>query len=940
MFIQFLSFAIPIFSLLVIFQLTFSQATQPHIFTSEEIFLSLFSVVGFVYGLIQIVNPFELFKRFALGSHVPFPLFRWQLERQLRDLRKFYKANLIGDGRKFVKELYIERKEAEVEFSEFLLSAFRCFAVIGESGIGKTNLLLGLSEKVESAYPVLFYQGTDFRGGLQKRLAEDLPWAFRDSRSFLEAGRAIASTIHFVENDLLIFIDALDDVPPESRAALVEEIRLLAELGIRFVVSCKDVVWTSFVKSEGSDNFWSQMIYPSIGANQPGYKLERCSPDERNMAWSVYSKYFDIRGEISEELQEEIGLLYLLRLIGETFQGQSVPGDLNSRELFQVYWQKKQEKIGSALHCLVVVKAIASALVKFKKTEVSEIEVWPDGMPEHIQNAFDGLINEYVVLTRVEGYRKMLAFSHEKFQSFAICILLGEWDRRTEASHVKDLALELLSLSVNPIVINAFEFFVMAYDKGESSLCAELLERDIAATVRYFSQISGPYPLHAERKEISEPEKTGLIRKFAQLVRIMTILYGKYFPSLRSRFYNQNIGGFISIQNNGVARAFTYSAKPGEIVRDDSANLKDSSEWKSYKITGSLTTGHWQYFYESIPLIEAIKLLSDNLRDVLGQPHKLDREYLADFAELKVPPLVIERVWYFLFCCRINGYRNKSYGTQIGAFGLLRFANKREVLDSNLADLIYRVKYEIVWLYIQQKNLVELEKRPNGGTYTNPEDSIVDEKIVAEWVIAKDLSDSDFSTMYIGHSTPNTYKALLEALWCLESSGANLFPVLRQYNALREPFWSLANDDELKTFFEPIIAGFSVSYRSFVSASFPEIAKFFSADLIDECLAFWEFQTKEAETYIRVQLALMDKTALNIDEGIKSLLIINTKVLPEYGTYPVPLSIEFDGNTYSAFACVDGFEIWDFPLKELILGMLKDDLNAIFGRLQFWHRLW
>ena len=47
------------------------------------------------------------------------------------------------------------------DFEDFIENVKKnCFAVVGEAGVGKTNLFCRLSEDMNEKYPTLFYNGS------------------------------------------------------------------------------------------------------------------------------------------------------------------------------------------------------------------------------------------------------------------------------------------------------------------------------------------------------------------------------------------------------------------------------------------------------------------------------------------------------------------------------------------------------------------------------------------------------------------------------------------------------------------------------------------------------------------------------------------------------------------------------------------------------------
>ena len=137
------------------------------------------------------------------------------LRAQCTTQRKFRIADLVGPGRRFDLKLYVLRQSAYDVFDRFKQSTSACLAIIGESGVGKSNLLVALSQMENADSQSMFYEGVHLRAGFVAALKEDLPWAFEANNSVADAGKIINDQFQKYRQRLCIFIDALDDIPTQ-----------------------------------------------------------------------------------------------------------------------------------------------------------------------------------------------------------------------------------------------------------------------------------------------------------------------------------------------------------------------------------------------------------------------------------------------------------------------------------------------------------------------------------------------------------------------------------------------------------------------------------------------------------------------------------------------------------------------------------------------------
>ena len=76
---------------------------------------------------------------------------------QVEDRMGTIKGSIYDKMIKYDSELFIERKQLKFEFQEFLLSKNSVFGIVGDSGIGKTNVMCALALKQIESNFVFFY---------------------------------------------------------------------------------------------------------------------------------------------------------------------------------------------------------------------------------------------------------------------------------------------------------------------------------------------------------------------------------------------------------------------------------------------------------------------------------------------------------------------------------------------------------------------------------------------------------------------------------------------------------------------------------------------------------------------------------------------------------------------------------------------------------------
>lgn len=117
----------------------------------------------------------QAFETFIGYSHENVKIF---CEEQLKEGMKTLLGSKDDLGKKFIPELYVPAKKLYKVFGEFLQSDKPVFAIVGESGIGKTCSMCGLAKTFLNKYPVLFYKAQELKADLVKVIADDFNWQF------------------------------------------------------------------------------------------------------------------------------------------------------------------------------------------------------------------------------------------------------------------------------------------------------------------------------------------------------------------------------------------------------------------------------------------------------------------------------------------------------------------------------------------------------------------------------------------------------------------------------------------------------------------------------------------------------------------------------------------------------------------------------------------
>ncbi|MCT2537260.1 type I restriction enzyme HsdR N-terminal domain-containing protein [Aquibacillus koreensis] len=272
---------------------------------------------------------------------------------------------------KYIPSLYIKREPIEDAFHNFIQQTkFPVFALVGESGTGKTNTIIKLAEQLMEENPVLFYTGTRMNTSLLRRIQNDFNLQFSSIESEIGILKKIDTLTSIHGKPLYIFIDALDEWETEKKFYELNELcEYFSVLGIKLCISCKAEDWEAFLRIKGIKTSISKHLFPNVP------KLTTFNYSEFYEAISKYSTTF----EVSYSDIKDFGILrnpFIMRIAFEVANetNKDLIQVIDSRKLFQEYLEQKYIKMPDKNNGKYrrILKVISETLFRNKKIQISE----------------------------------------------------------------------------------------------------------------------------------------------------------------------------------------------------------------------------------------------------------------------------------------------------------------------------------------------------------------------------------------------------------------------------------------------------------------------------------------------------------------------------------------------------------------------------------------
>lgn len=337
--------------------------------------------------------------------------------------------------KKYIPELYVPIKNLNRQFDLFLNSERAVFAIIGDSGKGKTCFTCGLASEKLAQFPVLFYRGVNLSENLTKTIGEDFNWFFSSSHDDIAILKKIDRI--FRDKKILIFIDGIDEWPEKNKVqALSAFVSRIKHRNYKIILSCKTEQWDDFLEVLGTPTDLSAQVF-SMDETK-GYFLNNTfiEDDEFSSLIRKYRSFYQFEGGFeSEALKECRKNLFVLRIMFEvaqsygkkhiSFQIKEFFDEYYNRSIRQRYSNKDEQRLAER-----TVLAFADILFQIDKENISEDLLRQRlgmGINEHI---FPALFLNNILERVITDNGSNIRFYFDKIRDYIISFKLREWDKK------------------------------------------------------------------------------------------------------------------------------------------------------------------------------------------------------------------------------------------------------------------------------------------------------------------------------------------------------------------------------------------------------------------------------------------------------------------------------------------------------------------------------
>lgn len=393
-------------------------------------------------------------------------------EFQVRDRMGPIMGDIDDPYSKFVKELHIQRQNLQCAFGNFMGSGASIFGIVGSAGVGKTSAMCSLAlQNLEDRF-VFFYNAAIINKSPLNHIAQDLNLAFSSRTESDIVLKKLDELGRFLNKNILIFIDAIDESVDSNISLELSEIALAVRNldMVKICISCKSNIWKNFLKiNDTKTHLYEELnkfheLIVSVD-NCPGFLLEDFSSEELKIIIPLYKHTFNFKGDISDILLKELRNGFFLRIFSEVYSHKQIPSTIDDKELIKKYINQSLEKTTIdaqlGLRILskigqVIINKKYSSLEVFKKEGV-DVEDLLDQLNFSIdENLPEALFSRNILIRSNKEDSYNISFYYSKIRDYIICFNTYKLDKLSD----KEFYSVLEDFYQNHIGQSAIAFYI------------------------------------------------------------------------------------------------------------------------------------------------------------------------------------------------------------------------------------------------------------------------------------------------------------------------------------------------------------------------------------------------------------------------------------------------------------------------------------------------
>ncbi len=395
---------------------------------------------------------YEALKNFISFSDKNLKIF---CKNQVQDRMGPTIGNIDEPTSKFVKDLYVQRKNLQSSFHNFVNCKASFFAIVGTAGVGKTNTMCSLAlQSLENNF-VFYYNAAIIHKSPLEHIAQDLNGVFSSKNESNDVLKKLDELGRLVDKNVFLFIDAIDESVNTNISLELSEIAVTTRNleKIKICISCKSNIWKNILQINGTHTHLFEELkkfHQPIAslANSPGFLLEDFSEEELKSIVPLYQKAFGFKGEISLKILKDLRNGFFLRIFSEVYSQKQIPEKIDDKNLIKSYLKKSFEKTTIDFQTgMRVLSKIGTVLINHKYDELDAY--FQDGLEivtllENLNFSLNETLPEDLfarnILTKSnkeDSYN--ISFYYSKIRDYVICFHSYKLDQLSDNEFYKIL---------------------------------------------------------------------------------------------------------------------------------------------------------------------------------------------------------------------------------------------------------------------------------------------------------------------------------------------------------------------------------------------------------------------------------------------------------------------------------------------------------------------
>lgn len=584
---------------------------------------------------------YEALKKFVSFSSENLKLF---CKNQVQDRM----GPIIGDihtpSSKFIKELYFQRQDILTAFNNFINSDGKVFGIVGSAGVGKTNVICSLAnENIEDKF-VFFYNAAIINKSPLEHIAQDLNGVFSSKSESDLILKKLDELGRFINKNVLIFIDAIDESTNPNLSLELSEIALACRSlsKVKICVSCKSNIWDNILKIKGTNTHLFEELCKSHSLisdlnNNPGFLLREFNDSELKNISILYKNMFDLKGDFSKSLLNDLRNGFFLRVFSEVYNHKPIPNKIEDKELIKNYIKASLDKTESLFQTnLRILSKIGGILMDHTYTSLEEYQ--EDGLDinnllEKLDFAIDkdlpeDLFSRNILIKSNKEDSYNVNFYYSKIRDYIICFHTYKLDQLNDLQFYNILE----KFYENYIGQSAIDFYIENATASHKYTLAKFKEdKALQYVTNYNSYLEENFK---NSKKLFDPQTEGDIG----IVLPKDLLAGEGYALFRAESNSptkvrlENFKNPFSDMNNEIFFRMgintVYGNNRSFLISDQSKIIKQNlfRQLKEIVRKGKLTS-----YNSDILLLENISLMVYYYYNELGYGFKLSDYHIPRF---------------------------------------------------------------------------------------------------------------------------------------------------------------------------------------------------------------------------------------------------------------------------------------------------------------------